>query len=216
VLSFKQLREAHAKDPGDADITARLAERYLAVSDEKQARKLADEALAKKPGHPLASVVKANLLLSGGSAGQALDVLESAVNPKAPDTAVLRLLGRLQFEAKKFGEAARTYELGRQAEPYESTWLVELSKVYNQLKDEAKLIGVLKDLAPTNADDLATRRKLAELLEKAGRHAEAERYARQALEIDVTDATARRTLLAALKAQNKTDELRELRQIFGE
>jgi predicted Zn-dependent protease len=139
-----------------------------------------------------------------------------AVDEKAPDPNLLKLLGRLQFEGKNFAEAGRTYELGRKAEPYESTWLIELSKVYNQTKDDTKLIDVLKDLAPTNADDLATRRKLAELLEKAGRHAEAERYAREALEIDVTDATARRILQDALQAQKKDDELRQLRKLLGE
>src|SRR5262249_21151734 len=190
VLSFKELREAHAKDPDNPDLTARLAERYLGVGDDKQARKLADEALAKKSGHPLASLVKASVLLNEKSAERALGVLEMAVDDKAPDPGVLKLLGRLQFEGKNFADAARTYELGRKAEPYESTWLVELSKVYNQTKEEAKLIDVLKDLAPTNADDLATRRKLAELLGKAGRQAEAERYAREALEIDVNDGTA--------------------------
>src|SRR5262249_11698493 len=191
VLSFKELREAHAKDPGNADLAAQLAERYLMIGNDKQAARLADAALAKKENHPLASFVKAGLLLGEKNAAQALSVLESAVNPKAPDTQVLRLLGRLYFEGKKFPEAARTYELGRKAQPYESVWLVELAKVYNQLKDEAKLIDVLKDLAPTNADDLATRRKLAELLAKAGRDAEAERYAPEALEVHVTDAPSR-------------------------
>jgi predicted Zn-dependent protease len=189
-----------------------LAERYLGLGDEKQAGKLA--ALAKKSGHPLASVVKATILLGEKGIERAIGVLEAAVNPKAPDPGVLKLLGRIQFETKKFAEAGRSYELGRKAEPYESTWLVELSKVYNQTKDDAKLIGVLKDLAPTNADDLATRRKLAELLSKAGRHAEAERYAREALEIDVNDREARRILLDSLQAQNKDNELRELRKLF--
>jgi tetratricopeptide (TPR) repeat protein len=216
VLSFSALREAQAKDPDNPDLAAKLAERYLLTGNDKLAAKLADAALAKKANHPLASVVKAQLLLGEKEALRALGVLESAVDPKAPEPQVLRLLGRLQFEGKKFAEAARTYELGRKAQPYESVWLVELARVYNQLKDEGRLIGVLKDLAPTNADDLATRRKLAELLAKAGRHAEAERYAREALEIDVTDGPSRRLLADALQAQNKNDELQRLKKLLGE
>jgi tetratricopeptide (TPR) repeat protein len=216
VLSFKQLRDAHANNPDNPDLTARLAERYLELGDDTKATKLADAALAKKARHPRASVVKAMVLLGEKSVDRANNLLESAVDPKAPDPQVLRLLGRIQFETKKFAEAARTYELGRKAEPYENMWLVGLSKIYNQVKDDAKLVGVLKDLAPTDADDLATRRKLAELLSKEGQHAEAERYARQALEIDVNDREARRILLESLQAQNKDRELRELRKLLGE
>jgi tetratricopeptide (TPR) repeat protein len=216
VLSFKELRAAHAKDPDNPDVAAQLAERYVGTGNLKEAQKLADAAMAKKARHPLASYVLARVLLEEKKASEAYDMLRTAVDERLPEPKVLRLLGRLQFEAKKFAEAAQTFELGHKAEPYESTWLVELAKCYNQGKNDAKLIDVLKDLAPTNADDLATRRKLAELLAKAGRHAEAERYAREALEIDVTDAEARRVLFAALEAQNKADDLRQMKKLLEE
>jgi hypothetical protein len=88
--------------------------------------------------------------------------------------------------------------------------------VYSQSKDEAKLIDVLKEVAPTNADDLGVRRKLAELLSKAGRHAEAERYAREALEIEVLDTVAQRSLQESLQAQGKDAELRQLKKLLGQ
>jgi len=50
---------------------------------------------------------------------------------------------------------------------------------------------------------------------KAGQAAEAERYARQALEIDVLDTAAQETLESALMAQNKDKELRQVRELFG-
>ena len=39
---------------------------------------------------------------------------------------------------------------------------------------------MLIDLVPTDADDLDSRRLLAQMLSKSGRHAEAQRYAREA------------------------------------
>jgi hypothetical protein len=53
------------------------------------------------------------------------------------------------------------------------------------------------------------------LLLKKGHHAEDERFARQALEIDVNDRDSQQTLEAALKGQNKEKELSELRQMLG-
>lgn len=64
-------------------------------------------------------------------------------------------------------------------------------------------------------DDLGACRMLATLLSKAGKHAEAERYARQALEIDVLDRPAQQVLEAALEAQGKMGELQELRKMLA-
>ena len=216
VLSFGELRKAHAKDPDNPDLAAKLAEQHLAVGDVKEAAKLAEAALTKKAAHPLASYVLARVQLGAGDGQSAHRTLENAVDVKAPEPKVLKLLGKLLFENKKFTEAAEVYELGRKAEPYESTWLVELGKAYTQGKNDAKLIDVLKELAPTNADDLSVRRKLAELLAKAGKHAEAERYARQALEIEVTDAESQRLLRESLQPQGKEEELRQLKKLLGE
>src|SRR5262249_5163237 len=63
AMGFKELKEAHEKNPGDADVAARLAEQLLLRRERAEARRLADEVLAKKPNHPLASWVKAKPLL---------------------------------------------------------------------------------------------------------------------------------------------------------
>jgi tetratricopeptide (TPR) repeat protein len=214
-LSFEELKAAHSKDPENAEVAGQLAERYLALGNRTEARKLADAALARMKGQPIASYVKAKLLKAGGEGDAAMALLEAAVDEKALEIKVLRLLGQMQFEAKKFAEAARTFELGRKEEPYENIWLKLLAKSYLQFGQTDKLIDVLKALAPTDADDLATRRELADLLLKAGRHAEAEKWAREALEIDVLDPEAQETLEAALRGQNKDAELRELQQLLG-
>ncbi len=68
---------------------------------------------------------------------------------------------------------------------------------------------------PTDADDLDRRRRLAGLLLEANKPAEAEVYARQALEIDIRDAEVRDTLLKALGAQKKDAEAERLKKLFA-
>jgi len=213
VLSFKELETALAKEPDNPDLSSQLAERLLLLGDRPEARKLAEKAAAKRPNHPLAAYVLARLL-DAGERQKAVTLLEAAIDPATPDLKVLRLLGSLRFEAKEYDAAARVFELGRKAEPYDNAWLIELSKVYRATNNSEKLIGVLIDLAPTDADDLESRRLLAQLLAKAGRHAEAERFAREALEIDALDSIAQRTLEAALRAQNKNAEAEELTKLL--
>ncbi len=76
-------------------------------------------------------------------------------------------------------------------------------RTYTESGDKDRLIRVLQDLVATDADDLAHRTQLARLLLDAGRLADAERYARQGLEIDVLDADAQRALGDALLGQKK-------------
>ena len=55
---------------------------------------------------------------------------------------------------------------------------------------------------------------LAQLLLDAGKHAEAEKYARQVMEIDVLDQGAQQILEKALTAQKKEKELAEFRELL--
>ena len=203
AMRFDELKDAHEKNPDDADIAARLALQYLRRGRTKEARTLADSVLAKDKARGLAAYVKAQLLQRAGDEDEARKVLEAAVDPKAPEPRVVELLGKLYLEGKDFRKAASMYELAHQAEPYESKWLTELAKIYVHSGDKDKQIKVLKELVPTDADDLESRKRLAGLLEEAGRHAEAEQYARQGLEIDVVDPAVQTVLGDALRGQNK-------------
>jgi tetratricopeptide (TPR) repeat protein len=213
-MTFSELRQRHEKDREDADLAARLAEHYLRRREPIEARKLADEVLAKKPGHPLASYVAAKLELAGGKEAEARKLLEAARDAQPPEPKVLALLGELYFNAKDFDAAARVYEQARKAEPSESDWLLELARVYIQAEKKDRLIEVLKELVPMDADDLDIRKRLARLLLDANQPDQAERYARQALEIDLHDAEAREALFKALAEQKKDAEAERLRRLF--
>jgi tetratricopeptide (TPR) repeat protein len=213
ALSFAELKAAHQKDPDNDDITAKLAEQFLR-RDRIEARKLADGVLAKKPNQPLASYVKAHLLLLSGDAAGAKALLEGALDRNEPEMKVLKELGKLAYDGGDFAKAAEIFELGRQAQPYESQWLLDLSRVHAQTGDKEKQIAVLKELVPTDADDLEHRKRLAKLLLDAGKNDEAEQYARQCLEIDIRDKETRELLDKALKGQNKAEEAARLQALW--
>jgi len=213
-MTLTQLKDAHEKDPENADIAARLAERYQAQGRKAEARKLADGVLANKKGHALASYVKARLLLDAGDEDDARKLLEGAVDAKSQEPKVLQLLGKLYYESKMLDKAAATFEQGRKAEPFESRWLVELARVHSQANNKEKLIAVLKDLAPLDADELEMRKRLARLLLEADKPAEAEKYSREALEIDVSDKESQEMLLKSLAAQKKDAEAERLKKML--
>jgi tetratricopeptide (TPR) repeat protein len=212
-LTYQELKKAHEDKPNDLDVTARLAEMELR-KDKVKARQLAEEVLAKKKNHPLAAVVKARLLLQGGDADGAKTLLQDALDRNDPEPKVLRELGKICYEGEDYAKAAELFELGRKAEPYNSEWLTELARVYAQTNEREKQIGVLKELVPTDADDLEHRKRLAKMLLESGQSAEAERYAREALEIDVKDAEAQDMLLAALENQQKGEQAAKLRKVL--
>jgi tetratricopeptide (TPR) repeat protein len=205
-LSLPQLQDAHARNPADMEIAAKLALAFIDRRRNDEAQALAEAVLAKKPAHPLASLVKARLLLAAGDDEEARALLEKALAPGSPEPQILMLLGKLCRDSGNCSRAAELFELGRRLQPYQKQWLAELVTTYAQAGERDKEILVLKELVRTDGEDITQRKKLAELLSAAGRPAEAETYARQALEIDVLDVDAEKELADALLGQRKWHE----------
>jgi Flp pilus assembly protein TadD len=156
------------------------------------------------------------LLLSAGEDEHAQQLLQLAAALDPPEPKVLRALGKQNFDAAQMDRAEEFYDRGHQAEPNDPSWLEDLARVYKQTGDATKRIAVLEQLAPLDADDLPMRRELAEKLAAAGRWADAERWAREALDIDVEDAVARTVLFQALGALGKSSEADRLKKVLGE
>jgi len=211
-LSFTQLRDAAKKDPNNLDLKAQLAEKFYS-RDKAEARKLAKEVLAAKPNHPLASYVLGRLTEASGDKEEAIKVLEAGLDRNNPEPKLLRELAKLYYNSSQFDKAGEAAELGRKVEPYERQWLVELARVYAQTNDRDRQIAVLKDLVPTDADDFDNRKRLAKMLLEAGKNDEAERYGRQALEVDFRDKEAQDLYEKTLRAQNKNAEADRFREI---
>ena len=213
-MTFPELEAAYAKSPDDADIAARLASEYLRRNKPADATKLADAALAKEKGHPLASVVKARLLRKEKKDAEARTVLEQAEIENPDDPRVLLALGRAFLDAKEIDEAAKRFERGRKLAPLDGDWLTDLARIYNTNGKDAELVSVLSEMAARDPDDIAVRLKLSKLAATAGKHAEAERFARAVLFIDVMNENARGQLIAALKAQKKDAEAERIGKRF--
>jgi tetratricopeptide (TPR) repeat protein len=213
--TFADLKAAYQKDPKDADAVAALAEAHLERRERKEARELAEAALVLKKDHPVASVVLARLERLAGNTKKERELLEAACTDKdKADPKLLAALGKIYYDAEEFTKAAEVYEAGRKAEPLDNEWLQQLARVYARSNNIDKLIGVLKDLVPTDADQLDWRRRLSRLLLEKEDFAGAEKYAREALEIDVADSEAQETLFKALKGQKKDEEEKHLRKIL--
>ncbi len=210
-MTFAELQKAHKDDPDDDDVAARLAEELLR-RDRAEARRLAQRVLDRKARHPRASFVLARLAVLGGDTDKARSLLEGALDRAGPDPKVVAALGKMHYDAGDFKKAAELFELGRKAEPHDSEWLTLLARAYARGEERDKLIAVLKELVRGEADDLDARKRLARLLASAGKPAEAERYARAALEIDVVDKEARELLYKALEEQKKDAERARLRK----
>ncbi len=216
VLTLNELKKAHAAAPNDPDLAAKLAERLLGIGDIKEAKRLAEAAREKVKNHPLAAFVLARAVLEtekDKGVKEAIEILQAVKDTN--DVRVLGLLGQLYLADKQYAAAGVIFEQARKVEPHETTWLTKLAQIFKQTNAPEPLADVLKDLVKIMPDDLGACRMLATLLSKAGKHAEAERYARQALEIDVLDRPAQQVLEAALEAQGKMGELQELRKMLA-
>ena len=139
-----------------------MAYEHFARRDYKEARPFADKALKLKPHHPLASYVKARLLVTIGDDDAALEVLEPALDPDKPNERVIDLLAELQMKAGNLDEAERLYELARKDDPVHTKWIAGLARVHLRQKDNAKFLADLAMIADNDADDLDVRKALAE------------------------------------------------------
>ncbi len=203
---LSELVKAHAENPDDVEAAADLALAYVQRKSYAEAGKLADRVLAAEPRHPLASYVKAKLLLVIGERQAALEKLEAALDRQQPQLELVKLLAGLKYQAKDFSQAAKLYELGRKHAPYDPAWSKSLAVVYLKTGDTKKLVPLLTKLAEADADDLAMRKKLAQLALAADDHAAAARWASECLEIDVQDALSHQMLARALVGQKRFAE----------
>jgi tetratricopeptide (TPR) repeat protein len=202
-VRFSQLaRDVEAK-PDDPDLNARMAYEHLARRDYKEARPFADKALKLKPHQPLASYVKARLLVLIGDDDAALEMLKPALDPNAPNERVLELLASLEMKAGHLDESERLYEIGRRDDPYHTKWIANLARVHLRKKDEPKFLAALAMIADNDADDLDVRKALAEKHLAAGAADQSEKWATECLYIDVYDPENHVLLADALSAGKK-------------
>jgi predicted Zn-dependent protease len=195
--SLAELEKAHRAAPEDAAAASRYALALLEINRRKDARKLAEGALAKNRGEPLAAVVMARLALRGEDLAEALSWLEPALDREAPHPRVLSLLAEVKMRSSQFLEAADLYALGLARWSDHVPWLKGQALALLKAKDTTRVKGVLERLVATDADDAAARQHLAQMALDNKNFDEAAHFARLALHIDVLDAATHRLLALA-------------------
>lgn len=197
AVTFTQIQQQLKARPDDPDLNARMAYEHFARRDYRAARPFADKALEGRANHPLASYVKARLLVSIGDAGSALEILRPALDEDRPNERVVDLLAELEMKDGNLDEAARLYELARRDDPYHSKWVAGLARVHLRQGDRAALLADLAMLAENDADDLDVRRTLADQHLARGDFEQAAHWATECLYINVYDAPIHVTLADA-------------------
>ena len=136
--------------------------------------------------------VLARVHLLVGEAEEALAVLEGVPRPENPDENVVNLLAALKLRDKQYDEAAKLYKLAAAQGPANTKWTKSLARVYLESGDERGLAGSLEQLAEMDADELAFRKKLAQMA-LDDKDYKRPRAGRERLQIDVRGRNAHLT-----------------------
>jgi len=133
------------------------------------------------------------------------------LNRAAPNHELLATLARLKLLDEKPADAAALCELGHKAFPASSDFVQGLAAAYAQLDDAPRLAAALDELCQLVPDDPLPRKRLTELALKQKHYADAIRFAKSALYVDVLDADIHRQLgeawLGASDAKKAVAEL---------
>ncbi|HVV98960.1 MAG TPA: tetratricopeptide repeat protein, partial [Planctomycetaceae bacterium] len=185
--TLSELEKAHEADPDDSEATARYAAGMFKAKRYKDARKLAEAALKQNPAEPFAAIVMAQMELRAEDTDAAAKHLEAAFDEQHPNPMVLTLLSKLRVQQEKYADAVKLLELGLKQDPHNHTSLKQIAIAYLKTNQSEKLKDVLLKLAHADADDAPARKKLAQIYFDEKNYAEAVKYGRQVLQIDVLD-----------------------------
>ena len=182
----EELRDALASNPDDPDALAELAMVHLARRAYPEARRMVDRAFEQAPQHQLASYVRARLHLVVGEGADALALLAAHLDRESPDERCLALLAALRLKSGAADKAAELYALGYERQPWNIKWLQGLVRAHLATGNDRQLEDALEQLAAHDADDVAVRIKLAQLARDRDDATGTIRWARAAMQIDVT------------------------------
>jgi tetratricopeptide (TPR) repeat protein len=205
-ITFSALQRQLAEKPDDADLNARMAYEHFARRDLKAARPFADKALKLREHHPLASYVKARLFLAIGDDAAALELLEPALDPDAPNERVVDLAAELLMKDGRLDQAEALYRKAHEGDPYLSKWLAGLARVHLRQGRRDLLLEDLARLADNDPDDLDVRQTLADEWFTRKDYDQAARWATECLYIQTREPSFHVLLGDARSAQKKPAE----------
>lgn len=199
-LSLKELRKALEKQPENDELAGQLALTLFQQRQSKEARQIAEQVSERNPREPAAATTLALLELRAENNKQARKILEAAYNADKLNVNLTKLLAKLRSDDKDLTGTAKLYEVAVQHDPDNKDWLRGLARTYELLSELGKLEPVLRKLVELDFDEAGPRQQLAQVLLNKKEYAEAIRYARLALHVDVMNADVHRILAQAYAA----------------
>lgn len=196
-------------NPDDTAAAGRYAYELFKLGKRKEARPIAEAALEANKAEPLAAVVMASLELRSEDIPAAIEWLEPALDKNNPHPKVLELLAEAHVKRGEFTSAAELYELGLKHDPDHVPWLKGLAQAHSKAFEYEKLKPVLERLVVADGDNAAVRKQLAQMALENEDWADALRYAKLALYIDVLDVDTHKIMAqshAGLKQYDKAVE----------
>lgn len=202
VVSLDDAKKAFDADPTNTKAAGDYAFALFNDGQRKEARAVAEKAVAKNAKEPLAAWVLARLSLFAEDTKKATELLKAALDRKAPNLHVLLLLAKLKVADGKNGDAADLLELGRKHFPKNDDVLIALGSAYVKLGENDKLKPLLEEVALSDFDDPSVRRKLMQISLSQKNYKDVVKYGVQALQIDVLDVGTHRMLGEAYRELN--------------
>jgi tetratricopeptide (TPR) repeat protein len=216
LKTFEELKAAFEADPDDLDSAATYAEQLARRNQAGEARKIVDGVLARKAGHGTATLVKSRLLMRAGDEDAARELVDRAVDANPNDWRLLYSAALLFLEAKQHDRAGELLEKGRKIAPLDADWAGQLTRLYTETDQTGKLLAILEEVVAGDPDELVGRMKLAKAALAGKKFEMAEKYAREAMQIDLTNPDVQTLYLATLTAAGKNDKAAEIRKRLGQ
>lgn len=197
--TLAEAERAFQDAPKDAAAAADVAHHYLRRKNNRKARELAEAARALDPAEPLAAYVLARLEWTIGKPDEAEKLLVPAHAAHPRDENLIDLLAAIQVERGRFSEAAKLYETARESDPYSKKWVEALVKMHLKTGNREALASSLETLAAMDADNIAVRKKLAQMAFEDEDWRRAAHWARETMYVAVGDVDVHRILARAAR-----------------
>lgn len=186
--------------PTDREAQAALAWAMWHADRKREGQDIATRIVEESLEQPLAVAIVAEVALQAGDLERAERLLRGGYDPQQPHPELLERLAKTLAAREEWREAADIWTQGVARWPRDPRFLRGLAAALLRAGDDPELVRVLGQLAALDADDLLSRKKLATLAHAAADWEPAIRWAREALQIDVTDERMHRILVDAFQA----------------
>lgn len=181
-------------DPKPLQTRADYAQVRLRKRDLKQAEELAAGVLDEDPKNVVAATVLAQVRLVQKREDDALQILQTALNPDRPDRRLWQLLGQLLLKKHEHAKALSHFERASAAFPGDVFWLRGFAEAAEALDRKDVLKSTLEEISRLDADSVDARLQRAKFALADRDFATAVQYAKRALQVDVLDVNIHLTL----------------------